>query len=531
MQEVRILVVDDNVMDARLCQLLLDRHAFTVTSTTDPMTALEFLQAQRVDLLLVDIYLPLIDGFELIKRAKTYQPNMAVLVMTGFATIETGIQALQRGVDGLILKPFENGERLIEAVRQALLQNRHKEDSARLHVLRPLFSVTEGLISETNPINLYRHIIDAAENLFQDSFFCVYRTIEGRDELIRLAASDGVEECTNPDIVHSLYVMSGTKGAFFINDESPEYLEWRTISKCHSNWSFMAAPVRRDKTYFLFIAGRSENALQFSESDLEMFVLLARQAAVAIINADLYEELRTTLIRVEESQRALVQAEKMAVIGRLVASVAHEINNPLQGIGNCLHLARHPELDASQRDAYLKMGKDELDRLTTTVKHMLDYYRLDTDVREPVDIKVLVERVLDLLNSQLSGNKIRVHIDMRHPLPPLAMEKNQMQQVILNLMLNAIDAVLPTEESRAIWIDAFIENNSMYFSIEDNGSGVPDEFKNQIFEPFFSTKPDGMGLGLMVTYGIVEAHGGTINLAPSRYGKGARFLINLPYGV
>jgi signal transduction histidine kinase/CheY-like chemotaxis protein len=531
MQEVRVLVVDDNVMDARLCQLLLDRHAFNVTSTTDPMTALEFLQAQKVDLLLVDIYLPHIDGFELIKRAKNYQPNMAVLVMTGFATIETGIQALQRGVDGLILKPFENGERLIEAVRQALLQNRHKEDSARLHVLRPLFSVTEGLISETIPGNLYRSIISASENLFQNSFFCVYRYIEGQDELICLAASDGIAECTNPGIIRSFYTISESKGAFYINDETPEYSEWRSKSRVHHNWSFMVAPVHREKTYFLFIAGRSENAMQFSESDLEMFVLLARQAAVAIINADLYEELRTTLIRVEESQRALVQAEKMAVIGRLVASVAHEINNPLQGIGNCLHLARHPELDSSQRDAYLKMGKDELDRLTTTVKHMLDYYRLDTEVREPVDVKVLVERVLDLLNSQLSEKEIRVNVDVRQPLPPLAMEKNQMQQVILNLMLNAIDAVLPDEDSRAIWIDAFIENNSLHFSIEDNGTGVPLEIKSQIFEPFFSTKPDGMGLGLMVTYGIVEAHGGTIQLAPSRYGKGARFLINLPYGV
>jgi signal transduction histidine kinase/CheY-like chemotaxis protein len=531
MHEARILIVDDNLMDARLCELLLNRHAFRVTSTTDPRTALKMLQQQKMDLLLVDIYLPHIDGFELIARAKNVQPNMAVLVMTGFATVETGIQALQRGVDGLILKPFENGERLIDAVNQALLNNRRKQDAARLQVLRPLFSVTEGLISETNPEDLYRLILSAAENLFQNSMIGFYRYFDDRHDLNCLAASEGVNTCKESDFIRLLLPVLDQDAAFFVNDESSEFKLWRETLGNLRRWSFMVVPVRQESTHFLFVACRPETFPQFGESDLEMFVLLARQAAIAVLNASLYEELRATIIRVEESQRALVQAEKMAVVGRLVASVAHEINNPLQSVSNCLHLAGRKDLEADQRDAYLTMGKTELDRLISTVRQMLDFYRSDTGTRESVNLHEIMDRVLDLLKSKLTENTIKVILNFRQPLPPVPVTQNQMQQVLLNLILNAIDAVSQNGSSRTIWIDAYMAQDQLHLSIEDSGLGVPVHLEQRIFEPFFSTKPDGLGLGLMVSYGIIEAHGGTLKLVPSVNAKGATFLIRLPYGV
>jgi signal transduction histidine kinase/CheY-like chemotaxis protein len=531
MPEARVLIVDDNIMDARLCQLLLDRHGFVVTSTPDPRIALDVLQHQIMDLLLVDIYLPHIDGFELIARAKNIQPNMAVLVMTGFATVETGIQALQRGVDGLILKPFENGERLIDAVEQALLNSRRKQDAARLQVLRPLFSVTEGLISETNPEHLHQLILSAAENLFPNALICIYRYAGQQDTLTCLAANEGVDTCTKASLIGSLSPLIQQEIAFFISDAMQDHQEWRAALGDISRWSFMIVPVRQEAIRFLFLAGRAENLPQFTESDLEMYVLLARQAAIAVLNAGLYEELRSTIKRVEESQRALVQAEKMAVVGRLIASVAHEINNPLQSVGNCLHLAGRTDLEADQRAAYLKMGKTELDRLRSTVRQMLDFYRSDSEVREPVHLNDMVGRVLEMLQSQLNEHSIMVHTDFKQPLPPIPVTQNQMQQVLLNLMLNAIDAVCQNGSSRSIWITAHMHQDQLHLSIEDSGSGIPLQLEQRIFEPFFSTKADGMGLGLMVSYGIVEAHGGTLKLAPSVFAKGAHFQICIPYGV
>jgi signal transduction histidine kinase/CheY-like chemotaxis protein len=531
MQEARILVVDDNLMDARLCQLLLERHAFKVTSSTDPRMALDFLHQQKMDLLLVDIYLPHIDGFELIQHAKKIQPNMAVLVMTGFATVETGILALQRGVDGLILKPFDIGERLIDAVRQALHQNRQKQDAARLQVLRPLFSVTEGLIAQTNLSDLNQLIVKAGESLFQNSIICFYRYSSNQNNLTCLASSQGAGPCGQSHFIDSLLRLSEQVGAFYVNDDVHDYDEWRDSLEEYRKWSFMVVPVHQDTNHFLFIAGRSPVVQPFSESDLEMLVLLARQAAIAVLNAGLYEELRTTINRVEESQRALVQAEKMAVVGRLIASVAHEINNPLQAVGNCLHLAGRKDLDMNQRDAYLKMGKDELARLTSTVRQMLDFYRSDTEVRAPVDVIDLVDRVIELLKAQLSEKSIKVETNIQQPLPPLPAAQNQLQQVLLNLFLNAIDAVSSNGSYRTIWVDAYMEKNNLYLSVEDSGAGVPKQYEQRIFEPFFSTKQDGLGLGLMVSYGIVESHGGTLKLVPPLNGRGAKFLLRVPYGV
>src|SRR3990170_2694777 len=126
MKTVSILVVDDEAGIALLCNRILSRAGYEVTSLTDPRVAFEHLQKGHFDLLLVDIRMPEVDGFDVISRAQIIQPDIAVLVMTGFGTVETAIRALRQGVDGLILKPFENGEELARSARQALADNQNK---------------------------------------------------------------------------------------------------------------------------------------------------------------------------------------------------------------------------------------------------------------------------------------------------------------------------------------------------------------------------------------------------------------------
>ncbi|WP_160318382.1 response regulator [Levilinea saccharolytica] len=153
---VRILVVDDNLLDVRLCQHILQRAGFEVHSVTDPRIALELMTQMPFDLLLADIYMPEMDGFELILEAKKRQSELAVLVMTGSSMVEDAIRALERGVDGLILKPFEEGHQLVSAVQHAIVESRQRKDAARLQVLRPLFSATEALNSESHLETLSR---------------------------------------------------------------------------------------------------------------------------------------------------------------------------------------------------------------------------------------------------------------------------------------------------------------------------------------------------------------------------------------
>src|SRR5512132_2978973 len=161
METISVLVVDDEPGIAALCKRILSRAGYDVTSLTDPRAAIQHLQENRVDLLLVDIRMPEVDGFDVISRAKIVQPDIAVLVMTGFGTVETAIRVLRQGVDGLLLKPFEKSQELMQAVRQALSDNQRKRDTSRLSALRPLFNVTETLFAETDRDRLLDLILTA----------------------------------------------------------------------------------------------------------------------------------------------------------------------------------------------------------------------------------------------------------------------------------------------------------------------------------------------------------------------------------
>jgi two-component system NtrC family sensor kinase len=258
-----------------------------------------------------------------------------------------------------------------------------------------------------------------------------------------------------------------------------------------------------------------------------MFGILARQTAVALENARLYEELRTYVRQVEESQRALIQSEKMAAVGRLTASIAHEVNNPLQSVRNCLHLIGREGLPKEDHNRYLQMAKDELERLMHTVQRMLDFYRPGALQRKPTDINGLLQRVLDLLQQQLVHQNITAHMDLEENLPPVVVVSNQIQQVFFNLLLNAM-GMMPKGGEISITTRLITRGaKAISVIVEDTGPGVPPELRERIFEPFMSTKEDGTGLGLSVSYGILTAHGGNLGLVEGQ-GKGACFRVMIP---
>jgi two-component system, NtrC family, sensor kinase len=258
-----------------------------------------------------------------------------------------------------------------------------------------------------------------------------------------------------------------------------------------------------------------------------LFGILSRQAVVAMENAELYTDLKEYVHKVEESQRALVQAEKMAAVGRLMASLAHEINNPLQAVRNCLHLAMRTDIDETQRSSYLALTVSEVDRLVSTVRRMLDFYRPGKVEREIIDIPGIIERVSYLLQSQMMHQRIQLHNHLPADIPTVHGVKDQIQQVVFNLLLNAMDA-METANDRNIWLESNQDGDELVLTIEDSGPGGPEEMREHLFEPFNSSKKNGTGLGLTVSYGVIEAHGGSLQLVSGKHGDGACFEIRLP---
>ncbi len=530
MPEATILIVDDDRTIVRYCQRLLERASYQVYTALQPLEALKVLSEQKIDLLLSDIRMPVMDGFELITRAKQVQPGLPVLVMTGFGSVDTAIQALHRGVDGLILKPFENGADLVQAVQRVLTESRQKQDASRLQALRPIFDVSETLMAETSPQSLGKLILNAITGLFQASFTGIYRkSPEGGYEPVRTSENSLMQNELRIHLNDLIQSAASSATSLVINATGPGKPELQAIVHELGWEAALVASIRRNEQLFIFYAGRTEQgAAPFTEADLEMFVILARQATVALENARLYSELKDYVRQVEESQRALIQAEKMAAVGRLMASLAHEINNPLQAVRNCLHLAARRNIETEQRLHYIQMTDSELDRLVNTVRRMLDFYRAGRIEKEDVQIKGLVEKVLALLDGQIQTQRIKVYTSYTGTPASLSIVPDQIQQVFFNLLINAMDALEDARDEKEIWIDVIYEDNQVRICIEDSGPGISDWLREHIFEPFVSTKKNGTGLGLAVSYGIIERHKGILSIHPPRHKQGACFEIVLP---
>jgi two-component system NtrC family sensor kinase len=278
----------------------------------------------------------------------------------------------------------------------------------------------------------------------------------------------------------------------------------------------------------------------FDEHDLEMLEALAGSAAIAIENARLVQAERDAFRRLQESQAQLVQAEKMAALGRLVASIAHEINNPLQAMQNSLELAGE-ELEGSlRRDKlarYLNMARSEVERLAAIVRRMRDFYRPAREGLRSTDVNAVLQNVLELAGKQLQHSHVTVERDWTADLPTIQANPDYLKQVFLNLVLNAIDAMaaqgggmlrlrtaldqMQTPDHRSL--------PTMRIEFEDTGQGIPPEILPHIFEPFTTTKTTGTGLGLSISYRLIEAHNGQITVT-SQVGVGTNFVILLPIG-
>ncbi|MGB7876870.1 MAG: ATP-binding protein [Anaerolineales bacterium] len=522
----QILVLDDEPGITLLCSRLLKRAGYDVFAFTEASPAFEHLRTNSVNLLLVDIRMPDMDGFEVINRAKKLQPDIAVLVMTGFGTVETAIQALRQGVDGLLLKPFERGSELVDTVKQALLDSERKRDAARIQALRPLFSVTESLLSETHPDQLLELIKNAFLGHLRCSHVGYYQVDDEKTFHLLSGSSAAPNPSRNKDDQTFLNKMEALDSPLLINASGPSPKDFQSQLQKRDLGAAMFTPVRRLKTNSLFFVGRKKNEVPFREADLEMFLILSNQAAVAIENARLYAELREYVKQVEESQQALLQAEKMAAAGRLSVSIAHEVNNPLQSVQNCLHLAGRKDLGEEKREEYFELAKTELDRLMTTVQRMLDFYRPGAVSPTEVDLQELLHYVLNLLSKQLEKQSIHVKTDIPDHLPVVTAVGSQIQQVLINLILNSFDAM---PEGGDLQVRARTVKKGVEILLQDSGPGIPDDHQRHIFEPFFSTKDGGTGLGLTVSYNIITAHGGTLELA-SNNGPGACFRVYLPIG-
>ena len=265
---------------------------------------------------------------------------------------------------------------------------------------------------------------------------------------------------------------------------------------------------------------------------LEMDLVTRRETAE---RQRVEEELRKSdeksvkaLEELELAQRSLVQAEKMAALGELVAGVAHELNNPLTGIIGFSQLLLNFDLDPEVRQDVERIDL-EAHRTARVVQNLLSFARMQELQNQPVDLNNVLARTLEIKSYDLRINNIEVDIQLAQHLPAILADPGQMQMIFLNLINNARDAISLALGRGTLRVRTDHVGNKVRVAIGDDGPGIPSEHLGRLFTPFFTTKPvgKGTGLGLSICHGIVTSHGGCI-WVESEYGSGATFYMEFP---
>ena len=280
-----------------------------------------------------------------------------------------------------------------------------------------------------------------------------------------------------------------------------------------------------------------EASNQVSQGNLSPVIGPISKSEIGVLQKT-FKEMLTSIQERDKRQRVeseikLLQSEKQASVGKLAGGVAHEINNPLTGIVTFTHmLLRRNDIPEEVR-IDLETIAQETERVRKIVKGLLDFSRQTELDREPTDVNRLVRQAMTLVENQALIKGVSLNFEAGEGLPMITLDRNQMQSVILNIVINAMDA---TDPGGSIIITTNIGistskpgQKGIEILCTDTGCGIPPENLNRLFDPFFTTKEvgHGTGLGLSVSYGIIERHGGTI-WVQSKVGKGSTFKVWLP---
>jgi len=268
----------------------------------------------------------------------------------------------------------------------------------------------------------------------------------------------------------------------------------------------------------------SEAERPLDENDLNWLMNVGRQLSTAIENAQLYADLENALQHEKASRARMVQTEKLAAMGRLVASVAHELNNPIQAIQNALYLIRQESCLSEQTQADVDVVTAETQRMAELINRLRETYRPATSEQfKPLSLNALIEDVHKLISTHLRHSGIAFVFEPDSTLPPARGIRDQLKQAVLNLGLNAAEA-MPNGGQLTVQTYYAPGADEIALSITDTGIGIAPEDLANVFDPFFTTKDSGTGLGLAITHDIIQRHGGRIDVT-SKAGQGATFTV------
>lgn len=395
-------------------------------------------------------------------------------------------------------------------------ETRHRRRSAELETLH---DISLQLNSQMDTTTLLQLILDKAIALLDVDAGIFFLYDPARDDLCAEYATDyltdflGIRLRRDEGIAGEVFQ---SRQAMIVND----YPGWARRVSIQAQRprlrNLMAVPLN-GKDDVLGVLDLGSEQREFNDHDVWLAEMFAAQAAVALESARL-------LARVEGQSREMVRVEKMAALGRMAAALAHEINNPLQAIQSHVELVMDFELPPEQQAEFLGVVRSEMTRLTEIVQRVLDFSRPSLAQRRPAAVDEMVRQTLALAGKELQRNAIRVASDLEEGLI-VAVGRDQIVQVFLNLVINAVEAI---GQDGHIDVRAIRDGDRARITFANDGPPIPESDLLHVFEPFYTTKTDGTGLGLAVSQNLIEQYGGRIAAVNRPDGAGVIFTISLP---
>ncbi len=505
-----VIVIDDEQDIREVLRVTLEDAGYRVGTAADGEAGLALCRRSLPQIVITDIRMPGMDGLQVLETIKRQWPDVEVIVATAFADMDLAIRALQLDASDFITKPI-NDEALHQAMRRArqryLSTKKLRDYTALLEAEKA--QKTRELIDTCNlQKNLIESSVAGILACNADSIIVTFN--RSMEEMLGFTKAQVINHKKLDDIFPP-----GEQSRFQEAFDAPAHGGVGRLYLFESrllNVDGDEVPVQVSATAILE-DGR-ENGLVCCFRDLRKIRALERQMA---------------------DQARILHQDKMMSLGRLAASMVHEINNPLAGILNYLRLMdrivkRGPITDDDRHKfaRYLELVTSETERCSRIVSSLLTFSRKSGSAVAPVSIKDLTDRCILLMRHKLELSNIEVRLRLPEGVPAIYGNFNHLQQCLINLILNAVDA-MPDGGRVTIGAAHHPRDRVVEIFVRDTGPGIAPEDIPHLFEPFFTTKQEGygVGLGLSTVFGIMAGHHGTVEVT-SRPGEGACFHLKFP---